>query len=171
MDKDIQEIEIVVAKKKSKKVSRKVINASQKWLQEEGVDLEDLSESQREVVFCIIKEKRGLFWLLPVSLIVLLMYTGLVIFGVKLISEMKIDFAPRCYMAEKDNGEKETKAIPKEIQESFISYGNVLVVFGLFLGGLLYFAMNAIIQPIASYFAYKRQKKTIQAFLPLVRSD
>lgn len=150
-----------------KKYSPKVKAQSQLWLEQNGSSLDRLTEQQQEELFKLTKIKRYFTWAVPFSLIMFVVYIGLMIYGCKLVSEIKIDFAPEHYVIEGDNGEEQIKDIPIEIQDSFKTYGNVLVIFGLFLGGIVYSGINVIISPIVSHFTYRKQKRTILAFLPL----
>lgn len=154
-----------------KKYSPKVKAQSRQWLQQNGCVLEQLTEPQQEELYKLTKTKRSFLWLLPISLIMFFIYSGLVFWGVRLMSEMKIDFTPTYYVTERADGEKETKEIPIEIQDSFKTYGNLLVICGLFGGGLIYSWLSLIIAPITSYFIYRRQKRMMLVFLPLAKSE
>lgn len=154
-----------------KKYSPKVKAQSRQWLQQNGCVLEQLTEPQQEELYKLTKTKRSFLWLLPISVIMFVIYSGLVFWGVRLMSEMKIDFTPKYYATEGADGEKETKEIPIEIQDSFKTHGNVLFISGVFGGGLIYSWINVVFAPIASYFNYRRQKRMMLAFLPLAKSE
>ena len=163
---DIQEVGIGAEKKKTKKVSPKIINASQRWLQGKGVDLEDLNEPQREAVFHLIKQKRGLFWLILISLPCIIIYAfGISVFF-KFVQGDDASLIPQKYEVENESGEKIYQDVPESLKESINLYGKLCLLFGAFIGGMFYMFASTIAGPIIQYHGIKHNEKTISVFLP-----
>ena len=160
---DIQEVEIGEEKKKTKKVSPKIINASQRWLQDKGVDLEDLNEPQREAVYHFIKQKRGQLWLILISISCIIVYA----FGASYFSRIAQGddavWGPKHYAVENEEGEEVYQDIPEAVMSNYIK---LYLLFGAFIGGMLYMLASTIVGPIIQYHSIKRNNKTISAFLP-----
>lgn len=163
---EIQEVEIGTSKKRAKKISPKLIRASEKWLQNKGVDLEDLTEPQREEVYYLIKQKRGLFWYYVIVLPCILLYIGVITLFTHVIQDSDELFIPKQYAVENDAGEKVYQSVPESLHETIQLYGKVALLFGILMGGVLYSIASGIGGGIGNYFGVKRKEKTISAFLP-----
>ncbi|MBC8378181.1 MAG: hypothetical protein H8E62_03315 [Planctomycetes bacterium] len=164
---DIQEIQIGTENKKTKKISPKIIKASRAWLQEKGVDLEDLNEPQRESVFYFIKQKRGFFWVILMSTPCIVLYIVCIIFFLRLVQYQDNDkiWIPQKYAVESEEGEKVYQEVPESLKEQIRLYGKLSLLFGAIGGGLFYTLLSNVVAPIALHRNIKRNNKTISAFL------
>lgn len=166
---DITEIPIEVAPKKTKKVSQRTVRISRQWLQEKGIQLEHLNESQQDAVFRLMQQKRGITWMTVISIIAGLFYCFACFWFIKYILQDAFEFwVPASYTTENEQGEKTTQEISAQLQESVRLYGKLCMMFGAVLGGLLYMMASHIVGPFLSRREYKQNKKTIEAFLPAV---
>lgn len=151
---------------KKKRISRKVIDSSQKWLQDKGLCLETLTEPQQQAIFHFIKNKRAFIGILWVSVPMILVYILLVVWFNGIVQDQDELVIPKTYSMINEAGETVYQDIPESLNEAIRIYGRLCLLFGCILGGLLYVLGSNIVTPIILYLSNKRHNKTITAFLP-----
>jgi hypothetical protein len=165
---EIKEIPIDFPPNQPKKVSRRVRQASEQWLQEKGLLLEDLDESQQEAVFNLFKTKRFLGWYIGFSIIISLFYAVLGYGYAKFIASDRELWVPTTYKDTNEQGEETIHQIPLPVQRIMQLHGKVSFQLGLLMGFIATTWASQILAPFFLYQDYKRNRKTIEAFLPAV---
>ncbi|MEN6306705.1 MAG: hypothetical protein ABFD91_03035 [Anaerohalosphaeraceae bacterium] len=134
---------------KKKNYSKRAIAAANGFLANYHLTVEHLTEAQKQSVLYYVKLKSCMYWALPMYILVITIFICLAWLNYSLAQEtMQIFLIP-----------------PTTVDASLENSFNLMLLFGIIIGGLLYCGImtlgSAIMYPISLW----HKKKTLDAFL------
>ena len=162
----IPEVSIGPSRKARKKVSRKIKKATQSYLAQKSISLEDLTQDQQEFVFKYIKKRRTARWAVPFMLFISIAIFCAGIFFIRLIMEIRDELAPDWQLTVDPNGVASVVERDQESKADIRLYGLVCFLLGAALGGALASCVSNFVGAIDMFINLRRDRKFLDAFLP-----
>lgn len=167
---DIPELQIEQPRTQKKKVSQKVLEKAEQYLDANGLSYEQLSPAQQTSVVKYIKKKKGYLWALIISTLSFILVSVICFQFIRFITvDYDGTFVPETYVIEIEDGSEVLKEIDEELKEAIILYGNTRSLLTSTVVISFYSSISGLVAAAAGLFFLRNDREVLDSFLPSVR--